>query len=131
MKFSSGSCRKSVDHPRAEIRLIVSSYLKWPLFSPQFSAVCWVFSTDLTTTSLISNAYTFRTRSAFIPPAFSELLFKIFLRSLTVSLCISSSVKISLSLYFKTIFSEDITNDAKQVSETAVILLCLYFPGQR
>ena len=131
MKFSSGSCRKSVDHPRTEIRLIVSSYLKWPLFSPQFSAVCWVFSTDPTTTSLISNAYTFRTRSAFIPPAFSELLFKIFLRSLTVNLSISSSVKISLSLYFKTIFSEDITNDAKQVSETAVILLRLYFPGQR
>ena len=123
MKFSSGSCRKSVDHPREEVRLITSPYLKWPLFSSQFSAVCWVFSADLNTTPRISNVYIFRTRSAFIPPAFSELLFKIFLRSLTVSFCISSSVKISLSLYFMTFLSEDITSDTKQVSETAVIWL--------
>ena len=130
MKFSSRSCRTSVDHLRAEICLITSSYLKWPLFPAHFSAVCWVFSADLNTTSHISNAYTFRTRSAFIPPAFSELLFKMFLRSLTVSYYISSSAKISLSLYFMTILSEDITNNTRQVSET-VILLCWYLPGLR
>lgn len=99
------------------------------VFSTVFSSLLGILA-DLKTTSHTSNVHTFTTSPTFILPAFSELLFKIFLRSLTVRFCISSSVKISFSLYLMTILSEDITNNVKQVSETAVILLCLYLPGQ-
>ena len=71
IKFISGSWRRSVDHPRAEICLRVSLYSKLPLVS----SVSWTFSAGLTTLR-ISNAYTFSTKSAFVPPALSKLHFK-------------------------------------------------------
>ena len=110
IKFISGKSRRSLDHPRAEILLMVSSYLKshssWPCswsWGEGTSSFSPLFALDDGKTCHINNAYTFSTKSAFIPPVDSEWDRKISRRSFALSFWMSSRVAMSLSLYFKTI----------------------------
>ena len=109
MKFISRKCRRSIDHPRADIFHMTASYLNssptWPWFWFCIEGTSWLSSLFAIAGRIcrISNAYTLSTKSAFASPVVSEWDHKIFRRSFAVSFWRSSSDDISLSLHFKTI----------------------------